>query len=271
MDATPLRLGAEFGAWDTMLGETGEMILSALGPVRKLALGGTAVGSGINTHPDFAQLSADIISDISGHDFETAPDKYHALTSKDALVNLHGALKALACDLMKIANDVRLYASGPRCGLGEFKIPANEPGSSIMPGKVNPTQCEALSMVCAQVMGNDVTVGIAASQGAFQLNVYMPVLAYNALQSIRLLADSMYSFREHCASGIEPDEEMIAKHLEDSLMLVTALTPAIGYDKAAEVAKKAEREGTTLREAALSLGVLSEGDLDLYLNPQNMI
>jgi fumarate hydratase class II len=261
-DATPLTLGQEIGAWGSMLSETGEMILSALGPVRRLALGGTAVGTGLNTHPNFAELAAAKVTDISGHTFVTAPDKFHALTSKDALVNLHGALKALAANLVKMANDVRLLASGPRCGIGEITIPANEPGSSIMPGKINPTQCEALTMVCAQVMGNDVTIGFAASQGNFQLNVYMPVIAYNTQQSIRLLADAMRSFRANCACGIRPDEAVIAKHLEGSLMLVTALTPQIGYDRAAERAKKAHSEGTTLREAAVSSGYLTSEEYD---------
>jgi fumarate hydratase class II len=270
-DATPLTLGQEIGAWSAMLSETGEMILSALGPVRRLALGGTAVGTGLNTHPHFAQLAAAKITEISGHTFTTAPDKFHALTSKDAIVNLHGAMKTLAADLMKIANDVRLLASGPRCGIGELTIPENEPGSSIMPGKVNPTQCEALTMVCAQVMGNDVTIGFAASQGALQLNVYMPVIAYNMQQSIRLLADAVTSFDKNCARGIRPNEPAIAKHLEDSLMLVTALTPKLGYDKAAEIAKQAHEEGTTLREAALASGLLTEEDYDEIVDPAKMV
>ncbi|MDR1954003.1 MAG: class II fumarate hydratase [Clostridiales Family XIII bacterium] len=270
-DATPLRLGHEIGAWRTMLDETGDMIHAALKSVRQLGLGGTAVGTGLNTHPDFAVKSAAKITEISGHEFTTAPDKFHALTSKDGLVHLHGAFKALAADLMKIANDVRWLSSGPRSGLGELIIPENEPGSSIMPGKVNPTQCEALTMVAAQVMGNDVIVGIAASQGNFQLNVFMPVLAYNVLQSIRLLADSIVSFNDNCATGIQPNEQVIRRHLEDSLMLVTALTPKLGYEKAAEIAKRAHREGITLREATTAMGVLSEAEFDTLVDPAKMV
>jgi fumarate hydratase class II len=270
-DATPLRLGQEIGAWRTMLDVTTYMIQDTLLYVNKLALGGTAVGTGLNTHPDFARLSAQKIAEFTGQHFETEPDKFHALTSKDALVHLHGALKALAGNLMKIANDIRWLASGPRCGLGELIIPENEPGSSIMPGKVNPTQCEALTMVCAQVMGNDVTVGIAASQGNFQLNVYMPVIAYNILQSIRLLSDAMTSFNENCAKGIKPNEAVIKKHLSDSLMLVTALTPKIGYDKAAGIAKYAHENNLTLKEAALSQGLLTEEEYDELLVPEKMV
>ncbi|MDR1042545.1 MAG: class II fumarate hydratase [Clostridiales Family XIII bacterium] len=270
-DATPLTLGQEIGAWSAMLSETGEMILSALEPARRLALGGTAVGTGLNTHPDFAQLAAAKITEISGHTFATAPDKFHALTSKDAIVNLHGAMKALAADLIKVANDIRLLSSGPRCGIGELTIPANEPGSSIMPGKVNPTQCEALTMVCAQVMGNDVTIAFAASQGNFQLNVYLPVIAYNAQQSINLLADAITSFNKNCATGIRPNEPTIAKHLKDSLMLVTALTPKLGYDKAAEIAKQAHEEGTTLKEATLKSGLLTEEEYKETVNPEKMV
>ncbi|MDR2296647.1 MAG: class II fumarate hydratase, partial [Clostridiales Family XIII bacterium] len=213
-DATPLTLGQEIGAWRAMLTETRRMIEGALAPVRKLAIGGTAVGTGLNAHPDFGRAAAERIGALISIDCETAENKFHALTSKDALVHLHGALKALAADLMKIANDVRLLASGPRCGLGELFIPENEPGSSIMPGKVNPTQCEALAMVCCQVMGNDVSIGFAASQGNFQLNVYMPVLAYNLLQSVRLLGDAAASFDAHCARGIRPNEAVIRRHLD---------------------------------------------------------
>jgi fumarate hydratase class II len=270
-DATPLTLGQEIGAWSAMLSESGEMILSALKPVRRLALGGTAVGTGLNTHPDFAALAAEKIAELTGHAFETAPNKFQALTSRDALVHLHGALKALAADLMKIANDIRLLASGPRCGIGELTIPANEPGSSIMPGKVNPTQCEALTMVCAQIMGNDATVGFAASQGALQLNVYLPVIAYNTQQSIGLLADAIASFTKNCARGIRPNEAVIAKHLENSLMLVTALTPKLGYDKAAEIAKRAHEKGTTLREAALATGLLTEKEYEAIVDPAKMV
>ncbi|MDR3224771.1 MAG: class II fumarate hydratase [Clostridiales Family XIII bacterium] len=270
-DATPLTLGQEISAWSAMLSETGEMILAALGPVRKLAMGGTAVGTGLNTHSDFGRRTAEKITEISGHTFETAPNKFHALSAKDALVFLHGALKTLAADFIKIANDVRLLSSGPRCGIGELLIPANEPGSSIMPGKVNPTQCEALTMACAQVMGNDATIGFAASQGNFQLNVYMPVIAYNMQQSIRLLADAAASFDKNCARGIKPDKAVIAKHLEASLMLVTALTPKIGYDKAAGIAKRAHTEGATLREMALASGYLTEAEYDELVDPAKMV
>jgi fumarate hydratase class II len=270
-DATPLTLGQELGAWSSMLSDTGEMILAAIGPVRQLALGGTAVGTGLNTHPGFAELSVARIEELSGHSFRPAADKFHALTSRDALVNLHGALKALAADLMKIANDIRLLSSGPRCGIGELIIPENEPGSSIMPGKVNPTQCEALSMVCAQVMGNDATIGFAASQGNLQLNTYMPVIAYNVLQSIRLLSDAMRSFDKNCVRGIRPNEQVIEKHLADSLMLVTALTPKLGYDKAAKLAKRAHAEGTTLRETALASGLLTAAEYDELVNPARMV
>ncbi|MDR0596742.1 MAG: class II fumarate hydratase [Clostridiales Family XIII bacterium] len=270
-DATPLTLGQEIGAWSSMLSEAGEMIIAALAPVRSLALGGTAVGTGLNTHPDFGKLAADKITEISGHSFRTAPNKFHALTAKDALVFLHGALKALAANLFKIAGDVRLLSSGPRCGIGELVIPANEPGSSIMPGKVNPTQCEALTMVCAQVMGNDAAIGFAASQGHFQLNVYMPVMAYNMQQSIHLLADAAASFDKNCMRGLEPNEPAIAKHLENSLMLVTALTPKIGYDNAAKIAKRAHENGTTLREAALASGHLTEAEYNALVDPTRMV
>ena len=269
-DATPLKLGQEISAWCAMLDACHFMIEDALKPVGKLALGGTAVGTGLNTHPAFAEKAAMRIAALTGFAFETAPNKFHALTSKDALTAFHGVLKALAANLMKIANDIRWLASGPRCGLGELIIPENEPGSSIMPGKVNPTQCEALSMVCAQVMGNDVTVGIAASQGNFQLNVYMPVMAYNILQSIHLLADAIDSFDRHCAAGIHPNEAVIRKNLENSLMLVTALSPVIGYEKAAEIAKYAHRENTSLKEAALALGILSEAEFDAHADPSKM-
>ncbi|MDR0518971.1 MAG: class II fumarate hydratase [Clostridiales Family XIII bacterium] len=270
-DATPLTLGQEIGAWSSMLSEAGEMIIAALAPVRSLALGGTAVGTGLNTHPDFGKLAAEKITEISGHSFRTAPDKFHALTAKDAFVFLHGALKALAANLFKIANDVRLLSSGPRCGIGELVIPANEPGSSIMPGKVNPTQCEALTMVCAQVMGNDATIGFAASQGHFQLNVYMPVMAYNMQQSIHLLADAAASFDKNCMRGLAPNGPAIAKHLDNSLMLVTALTPKIGYDNAAKIAKRAHEDGTTLREAALASGHLTEAEYDALVDPERMV
>ncbi len=270
-DATPLTLGQEISAWREMLTETRKMLEASLQGVRKLALGGTAVGTGLNAPDGFAELSAKKISEITGKQFETAPNKFHALTSKDALVFCHGAMKALAADLMKIANDVRWLASGPRCGIGEITIPENEPGSSIMPGKVNPTQCEALTMVCVQVMGNDATVGFAASQGNFQLNVFMPVLIHNFLESARLLSDAMDSFRLHCASGIRPNRERIAENMQKSLMLVTALNPHIGYENAAKIAKLAHKEHLTLKEAALRLGLVSEENFDLWVDPKKMV
>jgi fumarate hydratase class II len=270
-DATPLTLGQEISAWRAMLTETRGMIEAALAPARRLAIGGTAVGTGLNAHPDFGRTAAAEISAITGDEYATAENKFHALTSKDALVHLHGALKALAADLMKIANDVRLLASGPRCGLGELIIPENEPGSSIMPGKVNPTQCEALAMVCCQVMGNDVAVGVAASQGNFQLNVYMPVIAHNLLNSVRLLGDAVASFDLHCARGIRPDEDVIRRRLGDSLMLVTCLTPVIGYDAAASIAKAAHANGTTLKTEAVGLGFLTEDEFDDLVRPEKMV
>lgn len=270
-DATPLTLGQEISGWLAMLEHTEDMIRESLEYVREIALGGTAVGTGLNTHPEFGVRVAEKISALTGMDFVTASNKFHALTSKDALVYVHGALKALAANLMKIANDVRWLASGPRCGIGELTIPENEPGSSIMPGKVNPTQCEALTMVCCQVMANDTAVGIAASQGNFQLNVYMPVLIYNMLQSIRLLSDAMESFNDNCAAGIVPNVEKIKSNLESSLMLVTALNPHIGYEKAAEIAKTAYKQGLTLKQAAVSLGVLTEEEFDRYVDPAKMV
>ena len=270
-DATPLTLGQEISGWHAMLEQAESMIRSSLDYLQEIALGGTAVGTGLNTHPEFGVRVADKISDLTGIDFITAPNKFHALTSKDALVNTHGALKALAANLMKIANDVRWLASGPRCGIGELSIPENEPGSSIMPGKVNPTQCEALTMVCCQVMANDTAVGIAASQGNFQLNVYMPVLIYNMLQSIRLLSDAMESFNDNCAKGIVPNEEKIKNNLDSSLMLVTALNPHIGYEKAAEIAKTAYKQGLTLKQAAVSLGILTEEEFDRFVDPKKMV
>ncbi len=270
-DATPLTLGQEISAWHSMLAETREMLEASLDGVRKLALGGTAVGTGLNAPKGFAELSAEKISEITGKHFETAPNKFHALTSKDALVFCHGAMKALACDLMKIANDIRWLASGPRCGIGEITIPENEPGSSIMPGKVNPTQCEALTMVCVQVMGNDAAIGFAASQGNFQLNVFMPVLIHNFLESARLLTDAMHSFSLHCAAGIRPNREKIAENMQKSLMLVTALNPHIGYENAAKIAKLAHKENLTLKEAALRLDLVSEEDFDQWVDPKKMV
>jgi fumarate hydratase class II len=270
-DATPLTLGQEISGWLVMLEQTDSMIQNSLEYIREIALGGTAVGTGLNTHPEFGERVAEKISVLTGMEFITAPNKFHALTSKDALVHTHGALKALAANLLKIANDVRWLASGPRCGIGELFIPENEPGSSIMPGKVNPTQCEALTMVCCQVMANDAAVSFAASQGNFQLNVYMPVLIYNMLQSIRLLSDAMVSFEKNCAAGILPNVEKIKRNLESSLMLVTALNPHIGYEKAAVIAKTAYGQGLTLKEAAVSLGILTEEEFDRFVDPAKMV
>ncbi len=270
-DATPLTLGQEISAWAFMLSESKKMIAASLDPVRDLALGGTAVGTGLNAHKDFGRLSAEEISKLTGKAFRTSQNYFHGLTSKDALTYCHGALKALAANLFKIANDVRLLSSGPRCGIGEIFIPENEPGSSIMPGKVNPTQCEALTMVCVQVMANDVAVGLAASQGHYQLNVFMPVLIYNFLQSVRLLADAMESFRKNCAEGITPNKEVIDRNLKNSLMLVTALNPYIGYDNSAKVAKTAYKEGITLKEAAVNLGLLKPEEFDKYLRVEDMV
>ena len=270
-DATPLTLGQEISAWYAMLTETRAMLTQSLAGVRKLALGGTAVGTGLNAPQGFAELSAQKISEITGKPFETAPNKFHALTAKDALVFCHGAMKALAADLMKIANDVRWLASGPRCGIGEITIPENEPGSSIMPGKVNPTQCEALTMVCVKVMGNDAAIGLAASQGNFQLNVFMPVLICSFLESARLLADAMHSFNLHCAKGILPNLQKIDENMNKSLMLVTALNPHIGYENAAKIAKLAHKENLTLKEAALQLRLVSEEDFAKWVDPKKMV
>ena len=270
-DATPLTLGQEISAWYAMLTETRAMLTQSLIGVRKLALGGTAVGTGLNAPQGFAELSAQKISEITGKPFETAPNKFHALTAKDALVFCHGAMKALAADLMKIANDVRWLASGPRCGIGEITIPENEPGSSIMPGKVNPTQCEALTMVCVKVMGNDTAIGFAASQGNFQLNVFMPVLICSFLESARLLADAMHSFNLHCAKGILPNLQKIDENMNKSLMLVTALNPHIGYENAAKIAKLAHKENLTLKEAALRLRLVSEEDFAKWVDPKKMV
>lgn len=270
-DATPLTLGQEISGWAAMLDRDLQMIRSGRDAMKELALGGTAVGTGLNAHRDFGKEAAAEISGLTGTEYVTAPNKFHALTSKDQITFAHGALRALAADLMKIANDVRWLASGPRCGIGELSIPENEPGSSIMPGKVNPTQCEALTMVAAQVMGNDVTIGIGASQGNFQLNVYMPVIIYNFLQSAGLLADAMRSFNEHCAEGIRPNREKIAQNLRNSLMLVTALNRRIGYDNAAKIAKNAHAKGITLKESALELALLTEEQFDEYVDPGKMV
>lgn len=270
-DATPLTLGQEISGWSSSLRRDERMIRGAMEGVRELALGGTAVGTGLNALPAFGETVAQEISALTGKRFVTAPNKFHALTSKDELVYLHGAFKALAADLMKIANDVRLLASGPRCGIGELLIPENEPGSSIMPGKVNPTQCEAMTMVAVQVMANDVAVGMAASQGNFELNVFMPVCIYNFLQSARLLGDVMRSFELRCARGIKPNREKIRAYLDESLMLVTALNPHIGYENAAKVAKTAFAEGITLREAAVRLGFLTAEAFDRIVRPEKMV
>lgn len=270
-DATPITLGQEISGWRSMLDHDIEMIQDSSEYLRELAIGGTAVGTGLNCPEGFDFQAAENISKLTHIEFLTAENKFHALTSRDAFVHCHGALKALAADLMKIANDIRLLASGPRCGIGELRIPANEPGSSIMPGKVNPTQCEAVTMVAARVLGNDVTVGIAASQGNYELNVYAPVLIDTFLESCDLLSDSMDSFREHLVIGIEPVEDVIKKHLDESLMLVTALSPHIGYEKAAEIAKKAFADGTTLKEAAASLGYVTEEEFDSWVVPEEMV
>ncbi len=270
-DAVPLRFSQEISGWRAMAEACHGYIRSSLEPLRDLALGGTAVGTGLNCPPGFAQQSAELISQLTGRRFRTAPNKFHALSSRDGLVHAHGALKALAADLMKIANDVRWLASGPRCGLGEITIPENEPGSSIMPGKVNPTQCEAVTMAAVQVMGNDAAIGFAASQGNFELNVFMPVIAYNFLQSARLLADVMDSFRVHCLEGLRADREAMAAYLRRSLMLVTCLTPGIGYERAAQAARLAHREGITLKEAVLQCGFLTEKAYEEAVDPEKMV
>ncbi len=269
-DAVPIRFSQEISSWRTALEKDRAMIGSAIEPLRSLALGGTAVGTGLNAPQGFDVLAAEKVSEITGKTFVTAQNKFHALAFKDELVAAHGALKALAADLMKIANDIRWMASGPRCGLGEISIPENEPGSSIMPGKVNPTQCEAVTMVAAQVMGNDVTVGIAASQGAFELNTYMPVMIYDFLQSVRLLADASVSFNERCVSGIRANREKMHDYLDRSLMTVTALSPIIGYERAAQLARKALRDSQTLKEACLELGFLSAEEFDAAFHPEEM-
>jgi len=270
-DATPISFSQEISGWRTSLERDKQLILASLPPLKELALGGTAVGTGLNAPAGFDTAVAEAVSRLTGRQFVTAPNKFHALTSKDELVFAHGALKALAADLMKIANDIRWLSSGPRLGLGEIFIPENEPGSSIMPGKVNPTQCEAVTMVAVQVMGNDTAIGIAASQGNFQLNVFMPVLIYNFLQSARLLADCMGTFHRHCVAGIRPNREKMQQNLHNSLMLVTALNPHIGYENAARVAKKAYRENTSLKEACVALGYLTAERFDEVFHPEQMV
>lgn len=270
-DATPLTLGQEISGWVAMLEHNLKHLEQSIPHLAELALGGTAVGTGLNTHPEYAVRVAKALAELTGQPFVTAPNKFEALATTDALVHAHGALKGLAASLMKIANDVRWLASGPRCGIGELSIPENEPGSSIMPGKVNPTQCEAMTMLCCQVMGNDVAINIGGASGNFELNVYRPMIIHNFLQSIRLLADGMDSFNRHCAVGIEPNRDRIAQLLNDSLMLVTALNTHIGYDKAAEIAKKAHKEGLTLKASALKLGYLTEEQFDDWVRPEQMI
>ncbi len=270
-DATPLTLGQEFSGYVAQLDHGMRHVRDSLAHLHELALGGTAVGTGLNAHPRFAERVAEVIAGLTGLPFVTAPNKFESLAAADAQVSAHGALKTVAASLMKIANDVRWLASGPRSGLGEITIPENEPGSSIMPGKVNPTQCEAMTMLCAQVLGNDVAINIGGASGNFELNVFRPMIVHNVLQSVRLLADGTRSFNDQCAVGIEPNRPRIAQLLEQSLMLVTALNPHIGYDRAAEIAKKAHREGTTLKAAALASGYVDEAQFDAWVRPEDMV
>ncbi|UOY04675.1 class II fumarate hydratase [Candidatus Blochmanniella pennsylvanica] len=270
-DATPLTLGQEISAWVSMLEHNIDHIEVTIPHLYELALGGTAVGTGLNTHPEYAGRVVDVLSFLTKHNFVSAPNKFESLSTCDALVHSHGSLKGLAVSMMKIANDVRLLSSGPRCGIGELSIPENEPGSSIMPGKVNPTQCEAMTMLCSQIMGNDVSINIGGASGHFELNVYRPLIIYNFLQSVRLLSDGIESFHKYCIVGIQPNHERIKELLNRSLMLVTALSPYIGYDKSAEIAKKAHSEGLSLKEAALQLGYVDEQQFDLWVCPENMI
>lgn len=271
MDATPLTLGQEFSGYVSQLNHGLRALKNTLEHLSEIALGGTAVGTGINTPEGYSELVAEKISEFTGLPFKTAKNKFEALAAHDAIVETHGALKQLAVSLMKIGNDIRLLASGPRCGIGEINIPANEPGSSIMPGKVNPTQCEALTMVCAQVVGNDVAVTTGGMNGQFELNVFKPMMAANLLESARLLGDACVSFEEHCAEGIEPNEKNIKENLNNSLMLVTALNTHIGYDKASKIAKTAHENGTTLKEEAVKLGYLTEEQFDEWVDPKKMI
>ena len=270
MDATPLTLGQEFSGYTTQLEYSLDRINGCMPRMYQIALGGTAVGTGLNSHRDFPKKVAQKIAEITDCPFVTAPNKFESLAAHDAIVETSGTLKTIACSLMKIANDIRWLGSGPRCGIGEVKLPANEPGSSIMPGKVNPTQSEAMTMVAAQVIGNDTAINIGGSSGNFELNVFKPVMIYNLLQSIRLLADSCRSFNDHCVVGIEPNKTQIEKHLNGSLMLVTALNPHIGYDNAAKVAKKAYQENTTLKESAMALGLLTADEFDEKVRPEKM-
>ncbi len=270
-DAVPLTLEQEISGWVSQLDHALARLEAAMPHLYELAIGGTAVGTGLNAHPEFPERAAKKIAELTGYPFVSAENKFEALAAHDALVAAHGALKTLAVSLMKIANDIRWLASGPRCGIGEITIPENEPGSSIMPGKVNPTQSEALTMVCAQVFGNDVAVNVGGSSGNFELNVFKPLIIHNVLHSVRLLADACESFEEHCARGIEPNRDRIREHLERSLMLVTALTPVLGYDRAAEIAKKAHRDGLTLKEAVLALGYLTAEEFDRHVRPERMV
>ena len=269
-DATPLTLGQEISGWVAQLDQAAAAVEASLPQLRALAAGGTAVGTGLNAHPEFGERVARVISDITGRSFVSAPNKFAALAGHDGFVGAHGALAQLAAASMKIANDVRWLASGPRSGLGEITIPENEPGSSIMPGKVNPTQCEAMTMLCAQVMGNDVAVSYGGASGNFELNVFKPLIIHNVLQSVKLLGDACVNFNEFCAAGIEPNRERIAANLQQSLMLVTALNPHIGYDNAAKIAKKAHKDGTTLKQAATALGLVSADDFDRWIDPKRM-
>ena len=270
MDATPLTLGQEFSGYTTQLEYSMDRINGCMPRMYQIALGGTAVGTGLNSHRDFPKKVAQKIAEITDCPFVTAPNKFESLAAHDAIVETSGTLKTIACSLMKIANDIRWLGSGPRCGIGEVILPANEPGSSIMPGKVNPTQSEAMTMVAAQVIGNDTAINIGGSSGNFELNVFKPVMIYNLLQSIRLLAGSCRSFNDHCVVGIEPNKTQIEKHLNGSLMLVTALNPHIGYDNAAKVAKKAYQENTTLKESAVALGLLTADEFDEKVRPEKM-
>ena len=272
-DATPLTLGQELSGYVAMLEKSAKQVKEALQDVKELAIGGTAVGTGLNSHPKFSEMVSEVLNEIApkNYGFISNPNKFHGLTAHDGEVYLSGALTGLASNLMKIANDIRWLASGPRCGIGEINIPANEPGSSIMPGKVNPTQAEAITMVATQVMGNNTTISVAASQGNFELNVFKPVIVYNLIQSIRLLSDSMVSFNDNCAVGIEPNMENINKNLNESLMLVTALNPYIGYEKAAKIAKTAFNDNSTLKATAIKLGYLSAEEFDKYVKPEEMI
>lgn len=270
-DATPLTLGQEFSGYVSMLEHNLDQIQQSLPHLRELAIGGTAVGTGLNAHPKLSEMVSETLTTLTGHKFISSPNKFHALTAHDPIVVAHGALKALAANLMKIANDIRWLGSGPRCGIGELELPANEPGSSIMPGKVNPTQTEAITMVSCQVLGNDTAIGVASSQGNFELNVFKPVIIYNFLQSLTLLKDSMRAFADKCVVGIKPVENKIKENLQNSLMLVTALNPHIGYENAAKIAKTAFQNNTTLKEEAVKSGLLTEEEFDKYVIPENMV